>query len=104
MICSARKSRTRNSSSTSKITKVRLGAILASPFLLSWADVVASLSLGDGSYDSCLTYTINLFREKFGGPDSQFHVFVTVSLAQESIKKALDEVKELLRKRLEEVL
>lgn len=59
---------------------------------------------GDGSYESCLNYVTNLFKERFGGPEQQYHVFVTVSLAQDSIRQALNEVKEILKKRLSEVL
>jgi len=59
---------------------------------------------GDKSYDSCLEYVINLFKKKFGGSEASFHPFVTVSLDHTSIKAALEHVKALLRKRLEEVL
>jgi len=59
---------------------------------------------GDGSYDSCLTYVTSLFKDKFGGPVNQYHVFVTISLEKDSIKAALDETKQILRKRVEEAL
>jgi len=59
---------------------------------------------GDKSYDSCLEYVSNLFKKKFGGDDSQFHSLVTNSLEKTSIDSALEKVKALLRKRLEEVL
>jgi len=59
---------------------------------------------GDKSYDSCIEYVINLFRTKFGTDESFFHTFVTVSLEKDNIKKALDQVKDLLRKRVEEVM
>jgi GTPase SAR1 family protein len=59
---------------------------------------------GDGSYDSCLSFVTNLFKQKFGGPDNQYHVCVTISLAQDSIRQALEDVKEILKKRLSEVL
>lgn len=45
-----------------------------------------------------------MFKEKYGGDESQYHEYVTVSLDEESIKDTLEKVKMILRGRLESEL